>query len=338
LKPKKFLTYFLPIILVITLFFFWYAKRRVASFGDVRLMLGTIVEITVYGEDEAALKLGVDAAFDRISEIEMIADRYTGESEITKVNRTAAKSPVKVSRELFDMLAISKDVSELTSGAFDVTTASLVDLWAFDTGGRLPTEIEIDRTLSDVDFRGVILDEKNGTVSFGDSGVKVDLGGMAKGYAVGEALLILKEAGIESGVINAGGDMAILGDKMGKPWRIGVQDPRDPEGLCAVLSLSDTSVVTSGDYERYFEVDGIKYHHILDPHTGYPARKSISVTVIYDDAAWADALATAIFVLGPKDGIELAGGFPSCEALVVGPNENIYMTDGISDIVDLLGK
>ncbi len=301
-------------------------------------MLGTIVEITVYGEDGTDLTAGVEAAFKRISEIEMIADRYTGKSEISKMNRTASSSPVIVSKELFEMLTISREVSDLTSGAFDVTTASLVDLWAFDTGGRLPTEDEIIKTLSDVDFRKVVLDDKNGTVSFSELGVKVDLGGMAKGYAVSEALHVLKDKGIKSGVINAGGDMAILGTKMGKPWRIGVQDPRDPEGLCAVLSLEDTSVVTSGDYERYFEIGGTRYNHILDPHTGYPARKSISVTVIYDDAAWADALATAIFVLGPKEGLDLANSLPSCEALIVGPNEDIYMTDGISDIVELLGK
>jgi thiamine biosynthesis lipoprotein len=338
LKLKKLVTYFLPVILIITLFFFWYSKRRVVSFSDVRLMLGTIVEINVYGEDGADLKDGVEAAFKRISEIEIIADRYTGKSEISKINRTAASSPVAVSEELFEMLTISREVSDLTSGAFDVTTASLVDLWAFDTDGRLPGKDEIERALLDVGFRKVVLDEKNSTVSLDGPGIKVDLGGMAKGYAVSEALDVLEEFGIESGVINAGGDMAILGSKTGKPWKIGVQDPRDPENLCAVLSLEDTSVVTSGDYERFFEIGGTRYHHILDPHTGYPARKSISVTVIFGDAAWADALATAIFVLGPKEGLDLANSLPSCEALIVGPNEDIYMTDGISDIVELIGK
>jgi len=365
LKPKPVLIYILPIVIVILLFSIWYFKRRAATVTDSRLMLGTFVEITAMGESRDELERAVESAFLRISEIEAVADRYTKNSEISKLNLMAKRGGVgeiPVSDDIIEMLDLAGEVSERSNGAFDVTIAPVVDLWDFSpdgrgVGGRVPDKGKIGERLRLVDYRSVVIEKDNNTVSLRKAGIKLDLGGIAKGYAVDEAVKVLRKLGVESGVINAGGDMAVIGYKGGykgghkgggnnggTPWRIGIQDPRNPNGLIAVLSLNDVSVVTSGDYERYFIKGGKRYHHIVDPKTGYPSEAAISVTVIAKNTALADTLATAIFVLGPEMGIRLAEDFAgktddggnSVEAMIVGPDGKFYETGGFKDIVEYL--
>lgn len=341
MKPISILKYVTPFLVVAILFSIWHFKRKIVTVSETRLMLGTFVEITVIGGRGDDLAGAVEAAFLRIAEIEAIADRYTGSSEISELNRNAAVGrlvDVPVSDDILEMLTVAKMVSEISNRAFDITVAPVVDLWDFtgDGGGKIPDGKEIGERLKLVDCGKIVVED--GTISSEEPGIKLDLGGVAKGYAADEAAEVLIEAGVKSGVINAGGDMVLIGSKGragGKtPWRIGVQDPRDSNGLIALLKLKDTSVVTSGDYERYFIVDGRRYHHIIDPKTGYPSNASISVTIVAESAAFADALATAVFVLGPQKGIDLVEELDSVEALVMGADGGISVTTGLSDLIE----
>ncbi len=351
LKAKSILKYILPVIIVVILFSIWHFQRKIITVTKTRLVLGTVVEITVQGKNRGLLSDAVSAAFLRISEIEKIADRNTVDSEISKLNSLAMlgeSKKIPVSRETLEMLNLARGVSESSGGAFDITVAPLVDLWNFKEGGqnrRIPEKGEIRERLKFVDYRNVIIDKSDNSISSDLAGIKLDLGGIAKGYAVDEAVLVLRGFGVESGVVNAGGDMAIIGNKVGgSPWVIGVQDPRDANKLIALLSLEDVSVVTSGDYERYFIHNEKRYHHIIDPNTGYPSNESISVTVIVKNTAknkakntaLADALATAIFVLGPEKGLELAESIDSVEVLIVGPSGKTFATKGVIDIIEYL--
>ena len=363
MKLKNTIKYVIPLVVIGILFGVWCLKRYVADsnggphtlhiVSHHRLMLGTVVEIVVIGnegDDEMLLETAVNDAFTRLSEIEKIADRFDDQSEISRVNRQALSDvqdkAIPISGEMMDMLMISQEISELTCGAFDITIAPVMDLWSFNDG-LIPDENDIAINLNLVDYRRVILDKEEGeeegregggeggTILLDGPGVEIDLGGIAKGYGVDEAREVLMSYGIVSGAINAGGDIAIIGDKAGEPWRIGVQDPRDSDNLRAILCLVDTAVATSGDYERYFIKDGKRYHHILDPKTGYPAGDTISVTVLTGDVARADALATAIFVLGAEDGLKLASELPDVEALIIGPDNETLFTPGLSEIIEL---
>jgi len=335
-RNRKILIPFFISILLISLLYFHYERHRVKSVGDVRLMLGTVVEITVLGEDEEELLRAVNAAFDRMAEIEAVADRYTGDSEISRMNRTAADGPVFVSDDMIEMLLMAGALSERTEGAFDITIAQLLDLWGFTNEPRLPAPEEIEALLSSVCHSCVVVDDENMTVYYDAPDLSVDLGGIAKGYAVDEAVKVLKSLSVTSAVINAGGDMAVVGKKGDVPWRIGIQHPRDSQELIAVLDIADRSVVTSGDYERFFFTDGVRYHHIIDPRTGYPAGMTMSVTVVTDNTAVADALATAYFVMGPEKALETARRADGIDILVVDSDGNLTHTDGLSSILTLM--
>ncbi|MBN1880873.1 MAG: FAD:protein FMN transferase [Deltaproteobacteria bacterium] len=336
MRNRKILIPALISILCILLLFLYYENNRIRSSGDVRLMLGTVVEITVLGKDEDVLERAVDAAFDRMGEIEMVADRYTGESEISRMNRTAADGQVDVSDEMIEMLRVSETLAAETEGAFDVTIAPLSDLWGFTGEPRLPAPEEIEALLSVVCHDCVVVDYDKKTVYYSNPDVAVDLGGIAKGYAVDEAVKVLESLDVVSGVINAGGDMAVIGKKGDDPWRIGIQHPRDSQELIAVLDIVDRSVVTSGDYERFFFSDDVRYHHIIDPHTGYPARMTMSITVVAENTAVADALATAYFVMGPKKALDAAEHTDGVDVLIVDADGNMTHSDGLSSILTLM--
>ena len=336
MKIRSLLITTLPIILIISLFLFWYFHLRIASYSESRLMMGTVVEISALGKSEADLKEALDAAFAAMAEVERIADRHLETSELSRINREASRAPVEVSPALFDILVIAEEVSDRSGGAFDVTVAPLVDMWDFEGGGRVPNVGEIERVMGVIGHWGIILDREKKTVFFTKAGTKIDLGGVAKGYAVTKAEETLRELGVKHATVNAGGDIGIIGDRMGRPWRVGVQNPRNPDGMVAILSLRDIAVVTSGDYERFFFENGVRYHHILDPKTGFPAGECRSVTVVYPDAAWADAFATALFVLGPKKALTLARDIPLLDVLIVDANGEIFTTPSISDYCEIV--
>ncbi len=336
MKTTHVLRYIAGAAAILFLLGLWYVKKDTVTVSDSRLTLGTVVEITLIGKDREALDDALAAAFARITQIEKVTDRFTADSEISAINRRKGELTIPVSADMLRMLAISRKVSDITGGAFDVTVAPLVDVWGFDVGGRLPKPEEIERERARVDYHRVVIDEDSSTITLADSSVRLDLGGIAQGYAAGEVEKIIRDRGISGGVVNISGDIIVIGDKMGKPWRIGVQDPRDTNKLAAVINAKDIAIVTSGDYERCFFVDGVRYHHILDPKTGYPAHGCASVTVVTRDVTLADALSTAIFVLGPDAGVKLAETLPGVEVLVVTDDGKRISTPGLSEIMELL--
>ena len=272
---------------------------------EVRFLMGTIVEVV--SADPAA----ADIVFNEIKRIENILSKYREDSDVSLLNKSGSIMP---SQELFFIVNKAKEFWQLSNGAFDITVAPLMDLWGFTNRQfRLPGEQEIKNTLKLIGSDKIILNEKKKELTFKEKGMKIDLGAIAKGYAVDCAVEKLKKAGIKSALINAGGDIYCLGDKDGKPWQVAIQNPRG-KGFVKNLELKDRAVATSGDYEQFFETGGKRYSHIFNPKTGRPSEeKVISVTVVANDCLTADALATTIFVLGRQKAAELLKKFPGVE-------------------------
>ena len=276
---------------------------------ESRVMMGTFVEV-ISSDRRAA-----DIVFDEIKRIEGLLSRYKPESEIAKIN---TKGRIKASTDTFYTMRKAKEFWLLSDGAFDVTIGPLMNIWGFtDKKYRIPDAQEVDATLKLVGFNKVVLDDSLNIIEFKDSDMKLDLGAIAKGYAVDCAVRRLKQEGINSCLINAGGDIYCLGDKSGQPWVVAVQDPRG-EDLVEYLQLKDKAVATSGDYQQFFVKGAKRYSHIVNPKTGYPADMGVvSVTVIAPDCLTADALATTVFVLGKEKGHELAKKIPGVTIRVI---------------------
>lgn len=299
-----------------------------ATVADVRTKMGSRFEIKAVHADPEHARRAIDRAWAEIDRIESMISSWQATSETSEVNRQAGKAPVEVSRELFDLVRRALKVSALTGGAFDITFAGVGKLWDFKSiEPQVPDADAIAEAIHHIDWRRVKLDPAARTIFLEDPGARMGFGAIGKGYAANRAAIVLKAEGIESGVINAGGDLLAYGMKEdGAPWDIGVLHPRDRSRLLAHLPLSETAVVTSGDYESYFLIDGKRYAHILDPRTGYPVSELISVTVVCPDAELADALATGLFVLGPEEGMVLVERLDGIEALMVGADGTVHLS------------
>jgi thiamine biosynthesis lipoprotein len=292
--------------------------------------LGTISQIHLYGLADPRL---LDKAVGRVLEIDQKMSAFNPASEISALNRNAGRKPVRVSRETFLLLKQAREFGALSAGAFDPTVRPLVALWGINKKPDfIPAEEAIGRALKLVDFRGLELDEAECTARLGKDGQAADLGGIAKGYAADEVRRILAEGGAKSAVINLGGNIVTLGSRPdGSPWRIGVQNPASVRGTAlGTLSVKDRSVVTSGSNERFFIREGVRYHHILDPRTGMPARSGLlSVTAVGESSMEADALSTAAFVLGMEKGTALLKK-RRLEAVFATDDGKVYVTEGLA--------
>jgi len=298
--------------------------ERTRNFGA----MGTDVSIAAIGTDAAALDEALIAAEAELRRVEDLMTSWR-DSPLTRMNAAADDGPQKIDPELARLIDQGLAVGELTGGAFDITFASVGKLWDFKAEPPiLPSQAEIKTALEAVGYQKVKLDLKASTIDF-PRGTQIGLGGIAKGYGVDRAMAVLLERGIENGIVNAGGDMKVLGTKFGKPWRIAVKHPRERDQVLAMVPLSNTCMVTSGDYERFFEYNGKRYHHILDPRTGYPATGGMSVTVIAPDAAFADALATGLSVLGHEKGLPIVEGLPRVECLIVDMEGGVTKSSGL---------
>ena len=252
----------------------------------------------------------VDACFAEIARLEHLLSAYREDSEIARVNAEGYGRPAAVSDEVFALLQRAQQLSAATDGAFDITVKPLIDLWDIRSGqNTVPSGDAIAAVLPSVGYEKLALDEETKTVRFLAPGMGIELGAIAKGYAGDRVREILESAGVEGAIVDLGGNIVTTARKDGKPWRIGLQDPDQPRGsYFTTVESAGGSVVTSGPYERYFEKDGKRYHHILDPRTGWPADTGLeSVTVISGDGTLADALSTALFVMGPDAGMAFAG-------------------------------
>ncbi len=298
--------------------------------GDEQSKMGTRIEVQLWHPDRHEGERLVAAAMAEFDRIEAWMSTYRSDSEISEVNRRAASEPVAVSQELFDIVARSIEVSRLTRGAFDITYDSVGYLYAFREA-QAPSDEEIETRLDAVDYHHVLLDPHANTIAFAVEGVRINLGGIGKGYACDRAVELLRNSGVQHALVSAGGDTCLLGDRRGQPWVVGIRDPDDGAAMVTRLALVDEAISTSGDYERYFEEAGVRYHHILDPATGRPVEGVRSVTVIGPDGTLTDALSTSVFVLGAVAGIELIESLPDYEAIVIDSVRGVRLSAGLAE-------
>jgi thiamine biosynthesis lipoprotein len=253
---------------------------------------------------------------------------YKEKSELSLVNNKAGIEPVVITRELFELLHESQKIAELSDGAFDITYASVGYQYDYRQKKK-PSQASIENALTAIDYHAVILDREKYTVRFSSPAVKIDLGGIAKGYAVKRCLELLKVAGINHALVSAGGDTGLLGDRRGRPWYVGIKHPRAEEKTAVKLPLSNESISTSGDYERYFIEDGVRYHHIINPKTGDSARKVVSVSIIGKDSTYVDALSTTVFVKGLQEGMAFIEQLPEYEAIIIDNKQTLHVSKGL---------
>lgn len=313
------------------------------EYTSEEFIMNTFINIKVYANSKEKAKEAIQKAFQEFKKIEELTNRFvqkgTAEyekSEIIKINLAAGQTPVQVSEDTFKMLSLSKKYNKELDGVFEITIGPLVDLWGFGQDKKnVPAREQLESKLKLVDSNRLVLDEHRQTAYLERTDMSLDLGAIAKGYATEKAAQVIREYGIEKAIINAGGNIYALGEKGDEiPWKIGIQDPRDANKLLAVLNLKDQVAVTSGDYQRYFEVNGTRYHHILDPRTGKPADELMSVTVIGEDSTIADVLSTSFFILGVEKSLAYLKEHPGIEAVFVTKDQKIYTSTGVQEIIE----
>ena len=290
--------------------------------------MGTEVSVYLWHDEEDTGQDAVNAVFKEIARIDNLMSTYIEDSEMSEINRSAAAGPVEVGEELFTLILRSLDISVLTRGAFDVTYDSVGQHYDFREGRR-PDEDTISQELPRLNYRFVEPNKVDSTIRFAEEGVRINLGGIAKGYAVERGIIVLREFGVSHARVTAGGDTRLLGDRRGQPWMVGVQNPRDQEQLAVTIPLENEAISTSGDYERFFVEDGERYHHIIEPSTGQPAGEVRSTTIIGPDAVLTDALSTAVFVMGVDQGLRLIATLPDYEGIVIDAEGKMFYSDGL---------
>ncbi|MCP4925239.1 MAG: FAD:protein FMN transferase [Gammaproteobacteria bacterium] len=298
-------------------------------FSAIQDKMGTRVEVRLWHDDEKEAEQLIALAMTEFDRIEAAMSTYLSNSEITRINETAAAQPVTVSPELFALIERALQLSVTTNGAFDITYDSVGQLYDFRAGTR-PAPEQIAAQLDAINYRHVQLDREISTIRFARPEVRINLGGIAKGYAVESVIDVLRDAGVTNGLATAGGDTRLLGDRGNGPWTVGIRDPDDTDGLLTRLTLQDEAISTSGDYERFFIEDGVRYHHILNPSTGRSAGKLHSVTIIGPDATMTDGLSTSVFVLGADAGLALIESLEDYETLLVDIEQRVRFSSGLA--------
>jgi FAD:protein FMN transferase len=291
-------------------------------------IMGTRMVVEVWADNQTQGNQYIDMVLDEMRRLDASMSTYKPSSEVSMVNAEAAKHPVKITKELFDLLNKALEFSRLTEGAFDITYASVGYMYNFPEHIK-PTEQQIKSALPAVNYHHVVLDAKAQTVKFTQPGVRIDLGGIAKGYAVDRGIALLQAKGVTHALVTAGGDSRVIGDRFGKPWIIGIRHPDDKEKVIAEIPLSDTAFSTSGDYERYFDENGQRYHHIIDPKTGHSASKVRSATIIAPTATETDGLSKTAFVLGPDEAMRIYNKLQNVDAILVAPDGRVLYSNGL---------
>lgn len=319
----------LILFLILSLFCFNSCGEKIYS--KTLFLMNTLVEIKVLERNEDKALKAINATFKEMKRVVGLMNIYDKRSEISLVNQSGIKGAV-VSNELLEVIIESIKFSKLTKGAFDITISPVFKCWKFSKEDpQIPSPEIIKEAKKKVGYQNIKVDLKNRKIVL-EKGATLDLGGVAKGFVVKKACLKLREMGISCALVNAGGNIQVIGSYFDMPWKIGIQDPRDKEKIKKVIKIIDKGVATSGDYEKYFILNGKRYHHILDPQTGYPTKSCISVTIIAPDAFWADILSTGVFVLGPGKGLELVEKLNEVECYIITTNGE-YASSGFNDYV-----
>ena len=295
-------------------------------------LMGNQFTFAVVGRDNSWAQSRIDEAISEVQRIEKLLTTYSNLSQTSHINENAGIEPVKVDKEVFNLIERALRISALTQGAFDITYGSIDKrLWNFDTNmNSLPDALTAKKMVRLINFRNVKLDKQNQTVFLKEKGMRIGFGGIGKGYAADRAKSVMKNAGVESGIVNAAGDLTVWGRQPnGEGWTIGIADPRSRDSPFASLQLTDTSVATSGNYEKFAIIDGVKYSHTIDPKTGYPVRGIKSVTIICSSAEISDAMATPVMVMGIKAGIHLIDQMKDISCIVIDDDGKIFTSKNI---------
>lgn len=301
-----------------------------------QLLMGTLVQVTAVGPGEQVAGLAVSAGLAEIRRLEALLSTWIPTSELSRVNAAAGVKPVAVSPETLTVLMWSLEIARLTGGAFNIAVGPAMDAWSVTHEPRIPDDAELARLKPLLDLSQIQLNEQAGTVFLTQPHMRIDVGGIGKGFAADRAVAAMQAAGASAGVVALSGDIRTFGEMPdGRPFLFGIRHPRMEGALLARVELRDEAISTAGDYERFFEKDGINYHHILDPHTLWPARACQSVTVIARQGVMADGLDTGIFVLGPERGIELVERLPDVEALIVDRDGKVWISSGLKGRVHM---
>lgn len=295
-------------------------SRTDALYKDTRVIMGTYVTITAVkdGLSDKQVLDAVNAGFSEITRVDALMSTYKPESQLSNINDNAGIAPVKVDAEVIDNVEDAVKIARLTEGAFDPTVGPVVRLWKIGSDeAHVPDPDDIKKAIKLVGYENIIVDRGAGTVFLKKKGMSLDLGGIAKGYAADMAVEAMKKRGVKGGIVAVAGDLKLFGRRPdGSPWTVGIQHPRIKDGVLAKVEITDAATSTSGDYERFFIKDGVRYHHIIDPRTGYPARGLISVTVLAKQSWLADSM-TKMFVMGPEKAKAFAAAHPEIETLMV---------------------
>lgn len=319
-------------------------QQRTREYASEQFLMDTLVSIRVYGDDPDILKAAVAAAYGEMRRIADLVDRFPlpgspdcRRSDVCRINEAAGVKPVRVDADTLALLVLAKKYHELSAGAFDVTIGPVMDLWGFAANDpKIPAPQRITESLALVANDRLVVNVQEQTVFLQKVGMKLDLGALAKGYATEKALQALEKHGIKKALIDAGGNIRVIGTNLhNAPWRIGIRDPRKEQTMVAIVALENAAAVTSGDYYRYFEVDGKRYHHILDPRTGYPASENRSATVLTPDAGLADVLSTALFVLKEEEALPLAEKL-GVDLFLVSAEGRILHTAGLAGHINVI--
>jgi thiamine biosynthesis lipoprotein len=302
------------------------------------MAMGSELRIAIWTAEAAAARAAIDAAFAEFDRLENVLSVWRAQSDVQRLNTAAGRDAVAIGPDLLAVLDAAEDASRATNGAFDITFGALSDIWRFDhdQDDRVPKPEEIAARLPLIDHAAVITDRATSTARITRPGVKVHLGGIGKGYAVDRAAALLGAAGFADFALQAGGDLYASGRRGERPWRVGLNDPRGAGGESfATIELRNETFSTSGDYERFFLKDGVRYHHILDPRTGQPARLCRSVTIVAASALQADWLSTGVFIMGPEEGMALVERLPGVEAVIVTAANEVRVSSGLRDRLTL---
>ncbi len=304
------------------------ATARADWMQRTEAIMGTRCYVELWADDPEKGNDAIDAVMAELRRIDDLMSHYKPESELSQINQYANERPVQVDKELFDLIKLSTHYSQITEGAFDITYASVGYLYDYPKHVH-PTEEQIREKLPAVNWRNMLLDERHHTVRFEHPGMRIDVGGIGKGYAVDRGIEILKARGITRALVTAGGDSRIIGDRMGRPWLVAIRHPDNPNKVVTRIPLADSAVSTSGDYERFFDEEGVRYHHIIDPRTGHSASKVRSATILAPTATQTDGMSKTAFVLGPEKALEIINRMPEYDAVFVLPDGRVLYSNGL---------
>lgn len=307
-------------ILLLAISFCGCSKNELAEYKQSRLLLGTYVSITVLSNQGLDTYVTLERAFSEIARLEKLLSSKISSSEIFEINNRGDKQNLKLAKETFYVIKKALKIAKISNGAFDITIVPLISYWEQCVqNDELPKKDVLKEKMSSVGYEKIILDERKRRIQLEDQKLKIELGGIAKGYIVDKAIKTLREEkGIENAMIDAGGDIYCLGRNIKDiPWQVGIQNPQDKKDIVEILSLENKAVATSGNYERFFSINNKNYSHIIDPKTGWPVDDVVSVTIVASSCLTADALATAVTVLGSRQGLELIENTKSVEGLII---------------------